>query len=42
MTDDFEKDVLCSTGDVEGDVRWGSVLSVLSKLVLVRGGGSVF
>ena len=23
MTNDVEKDVVCSTGDVEGDVRWG-------------------
>jgi hypothetical protein len=23
MTNVVEKDVVCSTGDVEGDVRWG-------------------
>ncbi|XP_050875938.1 uncharacterized protein LOC127079601 [Lathyrus oleraceus] len=29
------------TGDVEGDARWGSVLSVLSRLMLAEWGGGV-
>ena len=35
-------DNLFITGDVEGDVRWGSVMSVLRKLVLAGRGGGVF
>ncbi|XP_050877205.1 uncharacterized protein LOC127080965 [Lathyrus oleraceus] len=44
-TDDVTDDVgddLFIIGDVEGDVRWGSVMSVVRRLVLAGGGGGVF